>query len=170
LNGKLNWKTAGAIKMRSVSSPVIARGLILGSTGSGGGGNYVVAVRPGTQPEVVYEIKRNAPYVPTSVVYKGLVFLFGDKGIASCADVETGEVQWVERMSTGFSGSPIRAGDKIYTITDDGELLCIAGTKDFKLLGKTDLEEPSRSTPAVHDGHMYLRTKSHLICVEQSAS
>ena len=93
-----------------------------------------------------------------------------DKGIASCADVETGEVQWVERMSTGFSGSPIRAGDKIYTITDDGELLCIAGTKDFKLLGKTDLEEPSRSTPAVHDGHMYLRTKSHLICVEQSAS
>jgi outer membrane protein assembly factor BamB len=170
LNGKLNWKTAGAIRMRSVSSPVIAGGLILGSTGSGGGGNYVVAVRPGTQPEVAYEIKRNAPYVPTSVVYKGLVFLFGDKGIASCADVETGEVQWVERMSTGFSGSPIRAGDKIYTITDDGELLCVAGTKDFKLLGKTDLEEPSRSTPAVHDGRMYLRTKSHLICVEQSAS
>lgn len=169
-NGKLNWKTEGAIKMRSVSSPVIADGLILGSTGSGNGGNYLVAVRPGTKPEVVYEIKRNAPYVPTSVAHNGLVFLFGDKGIVSCADVQSGEVHWRERMSTGFSGSPIRAGDKIYSISDDGELLSIALSKEFKLLGKSDLGEKSRSTPAVHDGRMYLRTKTHLICVEQSAS
>ena len=169
-NGKLNWKTAGAIKMRAVSSPVIADGLIFGSTGSGGGGNYVVAIRPGTQPEVVYEIKQNAPYVPTSVTYKGLLFLFGDKGIASCADIQTGEVHWRQRMSTGFSGSPIRAGDKIYLISDEGELFCLAGSKEFKVLGKSELGETSRSTPAVHDGRMYLRTKTHVICVKQAAS
>lgn len=169
-NGKLNWNTEGAIRMRSVSSPVIAGDLILGSTGSGGGGNYVVAVRPGDKPEIAYQIKRNAPYVPTSVAHNGLLFMFGDKGFASCADVQTGEIHWRERMSTGFSGSPIRAGDKVYVISDEGELIALAISKNFKVLGKSDLGEPSRSTPAVHDGRMYLRTKTHMICVKQSAS
>jgi outer membrane protein assembly factor BamB len=169
-NGEVNWSTAGAIKMRSVSSPIIAGGLILGSTGSGGGGNYVVAVRPGSPPEVAYQIKSNAPYVPTPVAHDGLLLMFDDKGIASCADIQTGEVHWRERLSSGFSGSAIRAGDKVYCISDIGELFCVAPTKQFNLLGKTDLGEASRSTPAVHKGHMYLRTQGKMICVEQPAS
>jgi outer membrane protein assembly factor BamB len=169
-NGKLNWKTEGLIKMRSVSSPVIAGGLILGSTGSGGGGNYVVAIRPGTTPEVAYQIKQSAPYVPTPVAYNGMLFLFYDKGIVSCVDLSSGSIHWRERLTKGFSGSPIRAGNKVYCISDDGTLICIAASKQFKLLGQSDLGESSRSTPAVHQGRMYLRTDSHLICVDQSSS
>jgi outer membrane protein assembly factor BamB len=46
-NGKVLWEFASAFDKRSVSSPLVAEGLIIGSCGSGGGGNYVVAVRPG---------------------------------------------------------------------------------------------------------------------------
>jgi outer membrane protein assembly factor BamB len=170
LNGELNWKTEGLIKMRSVSSPVIAGGLILGSTGSGGGGNYVVAIRPGNKPEIAYQIRQSAPYVPTPVAYNGLLFLFFDKGVVSCVDLSTGSVYWRERLSEGFSGSPIRVGDKVYCISDVGELICVAASKQFKMLGESNLGEPSRSTPAVHKGRMYMRTNSHLICVDQSSS
>jgi len=167
LNGQLNWKTEGAIKMRSISSPLIADGLIFGSTGSGGGGNYVVAVRPSREPEIVYQVKRNAPYVPTLVAHEGMLFLFYDKGIVSCLDMQTGAEHWRERIAAGFSGSPIRAGDKVYCISDDGELICVAASKEFKSFGKTELGESSRSTPAVHQGRMYLRTDTHIICVEK---
>ena len=41
-----------------------------------------------------------------------------------------------------------------------------AGDKYKPPLAKIDLEEPSSSIPAVSDGVMYLRTKSHLMAIE----
>jgi outer membrane protein assembly factor BamB len=164
-SGRVNWNTAGAIKMRSVSSPVIAGELILGTTGSGGGGNYLVAIRPAVPREIVYQVRRNAPYVPTPVAHEGMLFLWSDKGIVSCLDLQTGEEHWRERMATGFSGSPIRAGDKVYCISEDGELICVAAAREFYSYGKTRLGEFSHSTPAVHRGRMYLRTDTHMVCI-----
>jgi outer membrane protein assembly factor BamB len=46
--GKLNWEVNGVFDKRSVSSSLLAGGLLIGSCGSGGGGNYLVAVRPGS--------------------------------------------------------------------------------------------------------------------------
>ncbi len=57
--GAQNWQI-DVFEMRTVSSPIIADGLIFGTTGSGAGGNYVVAVRPGNEPQVAYEV-RNKP-------------------------------------------------------------------------------------------------------------
>lgn len=174
LTGKENWKYASAFKMRTVGSPILAGGLIFGSTGSGGGGNYVVALRPGKDAEVAYEIKESAPYVPTMLHKDGLVFLWFDKGIVQCIDAKTGEVHFRERIGgragVGVSGSPILAGDKVYCIREDGTVICIAAKKRFRLLGETPLGEDSRSTPAVSGGRMFLRTYSHLICVEAEST
>ena len=98
LTGRENWKSPGTLSMRVVSSPLVADGLIFGSTGSGGGGNYIAAVRPGPKPETAYTIKTNAAYVPTLVAQDGLLFIFHDKGFVSCARVKTGEVLWRERL------------------------------------------------------------------------
>ena len=163
--GEKNWGLSDLFSMRTVSSPVVAAGLILGSTGSGGGGNYVVAVKPGDQPEVVYEVKRNAPYVPTPIAQGDLVFLFGDKGVGSCIDAKTGNVHWRERLGSGFSGSPVIVDGKVMAIDEDGVVVVVAASKDFELLGKNELGEPSRSTPAIAGGRIYLRTYSHLISV-----
>lgn len=163
--GRENWKTPGALALRVVSSPLIADGLIFGSVGSGGGGNSVTAVRPGPNPQVVYSIKTNASYVPTLVARDGLMFMFNDRGIASCVDVPTGKVQWRERLGRGFSGSPVIGDGKVYIIDDDGNALVLAADSEFRLLGNNPLGEPSRSTPAIAGGRLYLRTLSHLVSV-----
>ena len=161
--GKPAWNYEEAFSMRCVGSPIEAGGLIFGSTGSGGGGNYVVAIHPGQQPKEAYRIKRNAPYVPSLVAdKKGLAYLWGDKGIVTCIDVKTGEEHWRERVSTAFSSSPVIAGDKVYCLDEDGTLICLAASKEFKILGKTDLGEPSRATPAIAGTRMYVRTESQL--------
>jgi outer membrane protein assembly factor BamB len=107
------------------------------------------------------------------VVHGDAMFLWSDGGVVTCIDPASGQVHWAGRVlqDGSFSGSPIRAGDKIYCISDDGTVVSIAADKkQLRVLGKTSLDEGSRATPAVSGGQMYLRTFSHLICVGAQAT
>ena len=163
-SGEENWAIE-VFDKRTVSSPIIVDGLIFGTTGSGGGGNYVVAVQPEPRPELAYEIKRQAPYVPCPVAKDGLLFLWSDKGIVTCVRAETGEQIWQQRVGGNYSGSPIIASDHLYCIDEDGVVVVLAAADEFKLVGKNPLGEGSRSTPAVADHRLYLRTYSHLVSI-----
>ena len=55
--GAQNW-SCSAFTMRTVASPIVVDDLVFGSNGSGGGGNYLVAVRMGQQPQEVYRLTR----------------------------------------------------------------------------------------------------------------
>ena len=162
--GEENWSVK-AFDKRTVSSPLFAGGHIFGSTGSGGGGNYVAAIKPGKDPAVSFKLDRSAPYVPTSVCLDDLMFCFYDKGILSCMNTKTGEVHYQKRLDCAFSGSPIRVGDKLFCVDEEGIVHVIAASKEFKILAKNPLGEASRSTPAVSGGRMFIRTYSQLICV-----
>jgi outer membrane protein assembly factor BamB len=163
--GNRNWAVEDAFSMRTVSSPLLAGGLIYGSTGSGAGGNYLVGIQPGKNAEVAVKIDRQAPYVPTSVARGDLLFLWYDKGIATCIDARDGTIHWRERLDTAFSGSPIRVGDRMFCMDEAGMVWVLAAEKQFKVLGKYPLGEESRSTPAVSGGQMFLRTNSQLFAV-----
>ena len=162
--GEENWAVK-AFDKRTVSSPLFSGGHIFGSTGSGGGGNYVAAIKPGKEPVVSYKLDRSAPYVPTSVCLDELMFCFYDKGILSCLDTKTGEVYYQKRLDCAFSGSAIRVGGKLFCVDEEGIVHVIAASKEFKGLAKNPLGEDCRSTPAVSGGRMYIRTYSQLICV-----
>lgn len=167
--GKVNWEL-DILKFRVVGSPAVASGLIFASCGGGGVGRQTVAVRPGDpgkgiSPELAYEINEGRPYVPTPIAKEPLVFLWGDQGIVTCLDAPTGEVRWRERVGGNFFGSPVRAGDHLYCISREGELVVLAASDQFKLVSRIDLGERSNSTPAIADGVMYLRTASHLMAI-----
>jgi outer membrane protein assembly factor BamB len=163
--GKENWSLP-VFTMRTVSSPLMTGGLIMGSTGSGAGGHYLVALRPGKEPKVEYEVKRQAPYVPAPVAYGDLMFLFDDRqGFVSCINIADGKQLWLERVAAAFFGSPVRAGDKLFCVDITGTVICLAASPVFKELGRTELKELSRSTPAIAGGRMYVRTVSHLYSV-----
>jgi outer membrane protein assembly factor BamB len=163
--GKPNWALE-VFDKRTVSSPLIVGDVVFGSTGSGGGGNYVVAVQVGDEPKELYRIRRSAPYVPSAVALGDLVFLWSDGGLVTCIDAPTGKVHWgPERVPGDYFGSPVRAGDKLYCINADGDVVVLAASKKFQRISVNPLGEPSRSTPAISGGRMYLRTYSHLISI-----
>jgi outer membrane protein assembly factor BamB len=168
--GHENW-SIDTFDKRTISSPILAGGLIFGSNGSGAySENYLVAIRPGNHPEVVYTMKNSsrvkAPYIPSVIAQGDTVFLIYDRGFASCIDAPTGKIHWMQRTGGKFSGSPVRVRDKIYAIDEDGLVWVIAADKkELKILAKNDLGEPSRSTLAVAGEKMFLRTGSQLFCV-----
>ncbi len=160
--GKELWATV-VFRMRTVSSPVIKGDLIFGSTGSGGGGNYVAAVRTdGKTAELAYQVDTQAPYVPTVVTKGDLVFLLGDAGVVSCLDLSSGNVHWRQRIGGNYQGSPVRAADKIYCVSVDGEVVVLAASDQFAELGRIPLDEGSRSTPAIARDSLFIRTFSKL--------
>lgn len=167
--GKVNWEIE-VFDKRSVSSPYIAAGLIFGSCGSGAGGNYVVAVKPGTadgkvKPVEAFRVDKSAPYVPTGVVHGDQVYLWADNGVVTCIKAADGEVLGRKRIGGNYSGSPICIADRIYCVSDDGEVVVLQADKDLEELGRVPLGEECRSTPAVADGRMYIRTVSQLFSI-----
>src|SRR5207247_4807315 len=69
-SGKVLWEYAEAFDKRSISSPLLAGELLLGSCGSRAGGNAIAAIKPGAagpgrEPALAYRIKNSRPAVPT---------------------------------------------------------------------------------------------------------
>jgi outer membrane protein assembly factor BamB len=167
--GEALWD-APLLDKRTVSSPVIARGLAVATCGSGGGGNYMVAVRPcrkveGEASREAWRLTKSVPYVPTSLARDDLLFLWGDGGIVTCVEVPAGKVVWQERAGGNFSGSPVWAAGRLYAISDDGDAVVLAAGRKYEVLARNPLGEASRSTPAVAGGRLFLRTASHLSAV-----
>jgi outer membrane protein assembly factor BamB len=167
--GHLNWELP-IFNRRAVGSPILVGKLVLGACGVGGGDNTLFAIRPGEgsvqTPKIVYQIGRaSAPYVPTPVAKGNLVFLWNDRGIVSCIDGQNGAMKWQEHIGGNFSGSPVRAGDRIYCMSTDGEVIVLAAADKYEQLGRNPLGEATRATLAVAGGRMYLRTESHLVSI-----
>lgn len=169
-NGHVLWEYANAFNKRSVSSPVVVAGLVIGSCGSGGGGNYVVAVRPGDaakkQPATLaWEMKRSANYVPTPLVQGDLLFCWSDGGVVTCINGPTGAVKWQERAGGNFFGSPVLIDGRIYCIATNGDVVVIKAADTYQPLARNPLGELTQTTPAIAGGRMYIRTLNHLICL-----
>lgn len=167
-NGKVLWELADAFDKRVVSSPVLAVGLIVGACGSGGGGNYLIAVRPGgpaKNPEIAYTIRKSAPYVTTSVCVGERLFLWSDGGIVSCVQAASGEVKWQERVGGNFFSSPIWVDGRLFCVSTKGEVVVVEASDRFRVLARNPLGEVTHSTPAVAEGRMYIHTTKSLICV-----
>jgi len=169
-DGKELWSSV-LFDKRTVSSPLIKGDIIVGSTGSGPGGNYLVAARSdGGQPTQIYKIDTQAPYVPASVARGNLLFLLGDAGFVACVELETGNLQWRKRIGGNYSSSPVRAHDKLICVSSDGEVVVLAAEKEFRELNRVSLGEISRATPAIANGSLYLRTASRIISVGGTTS
>jgi outer membrane protein assembly factor BamB len=168
-SGKTLWELAGIFSQRPVGSPIIVDGLVLATCGQGGGNNNLVAIEPyaeGQEPKLVYQVdKTNAPYVPSLVAKDNLVFLWGDRGVVSCMNGATGKILWRNRVGGDYFGSPVRVADVVYCISSEGEVAALRASDKFELLGKSPLGDVSRSTPAIANGRMYLRTQSRLTAV-----
>lgn len=168
------WEFPGSFRedIRTVASPVIVDGIVFASAGSGGGGKAAIAVRPkgkDGKPELVWELERGLPYVPTPIAFGSHLYLLADNGVLSCVNGADGEVLWKERVTGETYSSPVCIDGRIYCISRRGEMAVVAADTEFKLLSQHDFGSPVHASPAVAGGRLYIRTENQLLSIGSSS-
>jgi outer membrane protein assembly factor BamB len=171
--GKENWSYTWKFvnkPLRTVGSPVYADGVILATSGDGGGDRHAIAVKADgagdvSKTNLVWENTRALPYVPTVLAHGEHIFAVSDLGVASCYHARTGSLVWSHRLGGNVSASPVLIDGKIYAITEDGDVHVFKAGPQFEALGRSSVGEPVMATPAVAGGRLFVRGKTHLYCI-----
>jgi len=112
---------------------------------------------------------RMGAYMTSVVVYDNLLYRLRWNGSLSCFDARTGEAFYHETVNpSSFVACPVISDNRIYMVSEDGDLYIASTGKEYKLLKKISLGEVSLVTPGIADGMLILRTASRLIAVSSS--
>ena len=140
------------------------------------GKNRLVAVKAGgsgdvTETHVAWEKKKGLPYVPSTLLYRGNIFMVKDGGLASCFDAATGETKY-EQQRLGLEGSvyasPVAANGYIYLVNLSGKAATIVAGDKADVIWRADFGERIAATPAIVDDTLYVRTETKLFAFKQA--
>jgi outer membrane protein assembly factor BamB len=176
--GKEIWRMTGGGDI-PVPTPIAAHGLIF-ITNSHGGKSPVYAVKPTAQGDITlkdaqtsnahieWSAERDGAYMQTPLVYGDTLYVCKDNGVLSVFDVKTGQRHFQARLAdgrTGFSASPVASNGHIYFTSEEGDVYVIKAGTTFEQVAVNPLGEVAMATPAISEGVMYFRTRSHLIAI-----
>jgi outer membrane protein assembly factor BamB len=99
-------------------------------------------------------------------VYRGRVYAVNGNGFISCGNAKTGKPLFNERTKGAYSASPVAGDGKVYCLNERGVTTVLkADTDEFEVLATNDLGEEGLATPAIADGHLFIRTDKALYCI-----
>ncbi len=125
---------------------------------------------PRENPKVLWRVERNLPYVPAPVLYRGIIYMVKNGGIITAVDATTGTVLKEARAGDArgqYLASPVAGDDKVYLANEDGMVTVLQAGGDLLALKVNDLGEEIYGTPALVDGAVFVRTRSHLHCFRE---
>jgi outer membrane protein assembly factor BamB len=117
---------------------------------------------------VVWSKTGRGSYMPTPLIYQGILYVLSNNGLLDAYNLQTGEEVYRQRLplvGSGFSASPVAADGKLYLSNEDGEMLIIAAGKEFKHVATNSMGELLMATPALSDGVMYVRSSKSLFAI-----
>ena len=130
-----------------------------------GWGIYAIQVpHDNGEPAVQWQNQQSVPYIPTGLIYEGVLYMIKD-GIVSAIDPTSGELIKRGRLEKGSPkvyASPVAADGKIYFATLEGRIAVVQAGPDWEVLAINELGEEIHASPAIVDGHLFVRTKSTL--------
>ncbi|HEX8474637.1 MAG TPA: PQQ-binding-like beta-propeller repeat protein [Pyrinomonadaceae bacterium] len=117
---------------------------------------------------VVWSRTGRGSYMPTPLIYEGILYVLANNGTLDAYDLRTGEEIYRQRLpliGSGYSASPVAADGKIYISNEDGEILVIGAGRTFKHIATNSMREMLMATPALSDGVMYVRSSKSLSAI-----
>ncbi len=154
-----------------VPSVIVGDGMAF--TDSGFGDSRVCAVRLGggrgdvTKTHTVWESREDVPKMSSMLYVSPRLYLVTETGVAKCMQGATGEVLWRERLRGPFSASPVWADGKVYFLSEKGTTTVVEEGPQFKILATNELGEKCCASPAISQGHLFIRTDKALYCIGQ---
>ncbi len=176
--GKELWRLGGSSKI-TAPTPIFDKDLLVVSSGrrpeapifvlrAGASGDITLQGEQTFNQHVVWSKQKVGSYMPTPLIYQGLLYVLRNQGILSCYDLATGEEKYTERIphqGSGFSGSPVAADGKLYLPSEDGDIFVVKAGAKFELLGTNRIGQLLMSTPALSGGMMLVRAEHDLFAI-----
>lgn len=160
------WTARGMLR-ECIPTPVFGNGLIYAVSGPKG---PTLAIRPGGRGDVsethlAWSATRGAPFVPSAIVVGNSYELVDDGGILTSLDASSGQQRWQKRLLGRYTASPIAGDGKIYFFNEEGTTTVISSEQTaYHELTHNAIGEPIFATPALSQGHLFIRTPRHLWC------
>jgi len=168
--GKLRW-TLSPNSQVVIPTPIAGPDLVY-VTGGYMPARPIYAIRPGASGDIslpagalsndsiAWSSDREGVYIPTPVLYRGILYTLNNNGVVTAYDALTGERIYRGRVGTGgaFSASPIAADGRLYFANEDGQVFVVRSGKEYVQIAVNEMQEPITATPAVSDGLMVVRT------------
>lgn len=135
---------------------------------AGARGDLTLPAGQSASDAVVWSRTGRGSYMPTPLVYDGILYVLANNGLLDAYDVKTGEEIYRQRLplvGSGFSASPVAADGKLYLPNEDGDILIIAAGRQYAHLGTNSMGELLMATPALSEGVMYVRSAQSLFAV-----
>lgn len=133
--------------------------------------HHVVAVRPDgsgdvTDTHVDWHVTNVRCYVPSPVLFGPHLLVADDRGTANCFDTLSGDRRWQARLGRHFSSSLIATAEGVYFTADDGVTRIVRPEADAAVIvAENSLGEFTYASPAVSQGHLYMRGEQHLFAI-----
>jgi outer membrane protein assembly factor BamB len=108
---------------------------------------------------------KKAGYVPSPVLYEGLIYAVNDQGLMRCYDAADGQVQWEEPLKKPFYSSPVIAGGLIYLFDRKGLGIVMKTGRKKKIVASNTLPAGVFASPVFKGERMYLRTLGDFYCI-----
>lgn len=165
-----------------IAAPVVGDGVVYVSAGyppvkpiyavpAGVRGDLEVDPR-GEDPRLTWSLGIGGAYMPTPLLYRGLLYVVHHNGRLVTYDATNGNVIYKQRFSKGgtFTASPVAVNGKIYATTEEGQVYIFAAGPEYEELALHTLGEPLMATPAVSEGILFLRTPERLIALARKTN
>jgi outer membrane protein assembly factor BamB len=134
--------------------------------------NGLLAIKLGgkgdmTSTAIRWRYQKPVPQVPSTLLYKGVLYMVNDGGVLISFDPATGNVLKQGRLQGAidkYFSSPVAADDKVYLIGEGGAVSVLKADGDWQILVVNQLDDECFATPAIADHKLYIRTRSALYC------
>lgn len=132
--------------------------------------NGLLAIRLGGEGDMTgrairWKYTRPVPQVPSTLLYRGVLFMVNDSGILISFDPETGAVLKQGRLKGAidkYFASPIGADGNVWLASQDGTISVVSAAGQWEILAVNTLDDEVFATPVPADGELFVRTRSAL--------
>lgn len=172
------WRIGGSSQI-TAPTPIFGDNLFVVASGRaperpifvvrpGGKGDLTLPQNATSSETIAWSKTGRGSYMPTPLIYKGLLYVLANNGVFDCYELATGKEVYRQRLTdvgSGFSASPVAADGKIYLSSEDGDVLVIAAGETFRQIARNPMGELLMSTPALSQGVMYVRSSSSVFAI-----
>ena len=139
--------------------------------------NGILAIAAGGRGDmsaqsVRWKYQRSVPQLPSTLLYRGVLYMLNDAGVLTTLDPATGAMHKQARLrgvADRYFSSPVAGDGKVYMTSHGCVIAVLKPGPDQEVLASNQLEGECYATPAIAGGRLYVRTSQALYCFSESA-